>query len=107
MEERYSKDCYKKRLIGPFLWPEFEHHFCLKNGTLQINIYVLDCEMLSFGQVCSITIPMNIKIALKTIHLLKSSREIIIAMALWRKLKRVVVTKIVTGNLKKVPIIRC
>ena len=72
---------------------------------VRFKLYVLDCEMLSFGQACSITIPMNInpqrKIALKTTHLLKSSREKIIAMALWRKLKHVPVTKIVTGNLKR------
>jgi len=107
LNERWNKDTeltQKKRLIGTFLWPKFEHHCCLQDGILWL--YVLDCEMPSFGQACSIMIPMNInpqwKIALIMIPRSKCSRErILIAMALRRKIKHVVVTIIVTANLRQ------
>ena len=65
-----------------------EHYCCLQNDILWL--YLLDCKMPSFGQACSITIPMNIspqwKISLETIPRLKCCRERIrIALALWRK----------------------
>ena len=71
-----------------------------KNGILWL--YLPDCEMPSFGQACSITIPMNTslqwKIALETIPRLKCSlKRIVIAMALCRKIK----------HADKVPVIRC
>ena len=89
-----------------FSRPKYEHHCCLQNGVLRqyvLDSNVLFCKMPSFGQACSITIPMNInpqwKIALKTIPPLKCSRErILIAMALRRK---TVVAEIFTANKTK------
>ena len=63
------------------------HNGCLQNGILWL--YVLDCEMPSFGQACSITNPMDInpqwKTEFKTIpDLTFSGERIFIVMALAR-----------------------
>ena len=76
--ENWHKISYKRHLI----WPDFNIFW----------LYVPDFEKPSFGQACSISIPMNInaqwKIALETIPRLKLSPErILIAMDLWRKNK--------------------
>ena len=89
--------------IKLFSSANFEHYYCLQNGILWL--YLLDCKMPSFGQACSMTIPMNInpqwQTGLETIPGLRCSRErILIAMALWEKLKHAVVTEIVTASLK-------
>ena len=69
------------------------------------DLYVLDCEMPSFCQACSITIPINInpqwKIVLQKIPCLCSRERILIAMALRRKIKLAILTKLVTANLKQ------
>ena len=89
------RNCTQKTLTTNFAWSKFQHHCFVQNRVLWL--YVLDCNVLfckmpSFGQACSMTIPMNInllwKITLDTIPCLKCSRERIrIAIALRKTAK--------------------
>ena len=83
----------KNNILSSLLSQKFQRRCCFQNGMLWRN--VLECDMLlrglpSFGQTCSITIPMAInpqwKIALEAIPCLECSRErTFIAMTLRRK----------------------
>ena len=86
--------------------PIFQDRFCFQNAVSYEKRYVLDCEgllceMHSFGQASSITIPMNISPQwMETIPRFKCSRErILIVMILWRKIAVAEVTEKPETNL--------
>ena len=93
LEEKFLFSARPCNILSSLRYQKFQQRCCFQNGMLWRNVLEWDmllCELPSFGQACSITIPMAInlqwKIVLEAIPCLKCSRKrILIAMTQRRK----------------------